>query len=106
MVNLLARLVPASAVLILFSSVFFIASGDPTRALVNGLYSWETIFLFIATITFAVITPANLVLVFLTWKRKIGPINRICFSVMAAVLCLVTLYLTYWDLIGLKAWAY
>lgn len=104
--ELLARLIPAAAVLTLFSAVFLTALSDPAQIIAEGLYSWTTIFFFIATIAFAFLTLVNLGLLFLIWKSKIGRISKVYLSVVATALCISTVYLAYWGLIGFKAWAY
>jgi CubicO group peptidase (beta-lactamase class C family) len=105
--ELLARLIPAAAVLIMFSAVFLMALSDPAQIMIEGLYSWTTIVLFIATIAFAVLTLVNLGLLFLIWRHKMGRIcSRVYLTAVATALCIITGYMGYWDLIGFKAWAY
>jgi len=104
--ELLARLIPAAAVLTLFGAILLMALSSPTRIIAEGLYSWTTIFLFIATIAFAVLTLVNLGLLFLIWKSKMGRISKVYLSVVATVMCVSTLFLFYWNLIGFKAWGY
>jgi hypothetical protein len=104
--ELLARLIPAAAALTLFSAIFMVASTSPTAMITEGFYNWTTIFLFIATTAFAVLTLVNLGLMFPIWKSKAGRISKVYLSAVATALGIIIVFLAYWDLIGFKAWAY
>jgi hypothetical protein len=104
--ELLVRLNPAVAVLVLFGAIFITFSGDPAQAMATGLYDWNTIFLYIATIAFAGLTILNIVLLCLLWRREMKRIRRIYLTAVAMALCIITGFMAYWDLIGLKTWAY
>ncbi len=107
--ELLARLIPATSVLIMFGAIAltFLSSPNPTQIITKGLYGWTTILLFIATIAFPVLALVNLGMLFLIWRHKMGGItSRVYFTVVATTLCISIIYLAYWDLIGFKAWAY
>ncbi len=105
--ELLGRLIPAAATLTLFGAIFLTASGDPAEIIADGLYSWRTIFLFIATIALAGLALLNLGPVWLIWRHKRGGVgSRVYLTVAAIALCIITGYLAYWGLIGFKAWAY
>jgi CubicO group peptidase (beta-lactamase class C family) len=105
--ELLARLIPAAAVLILFGAVFLMTLSNPARIMAEGLYGWTTVFLFIATIVFAVLTLINLGLLFLIWRHKVGRIcSRVYLTTVATALCIAVGYMAYWGLIGFRAWAY
>ena len=104
--ELLARLIPASAVLALVGAIVWIASGGAPHLVATGLYNAATIFLFIATIAFAVLTLMNLGMMVPLWKSKAGRISKVYLSMVATALCIMTVYLAYWDLVGFKAWAY
>jgi hypothetical protein len=105
-VELLVRLNPAAAVLILFGAIFITFSSDPAQAMATGLYDWKTILLFIATIVFAGLTLLNISMLYLIWRSKMGRISRIYFTVVATALYIITGFMGYWDLIGLKLWSY
>ena len=104
--ELLVRLNPATAVLLLFGAIFLTFSSDPTQAMATGLYDWKTIFLFIATIAFAVLTILNMVLLCILWRRDMKRISRIYLTAVAMALCIITGFMAYWDLIGFKTWSY
>ena len=104
--ELLARLIPAAAVLFLLSAVFLVASSDPASLVAKGLYNLTTIFLFITTIAFPVLALVNLGLLSPIWKGNAGRISKVYLSIVAIALCISTAYLVYWDFIGFKAWAY
>lgn len=105
--ELLARLIPAAAVLIMFCPIFITSLSNPTQIIAEGFYSWITVVIFIGTIAFAVLALVNLYLLFLIWRHKMGRIySRVYLTLVATTLCISTVYLAYWDLIGFKAWAY
>ena len=107
MTELLARLAPASAVMALVGAVVWIAlASGPAELVATGLSNAATIFLFIATIAFPVLTVANLGVVSYFLKGKAGLVSKVYFSVVATCLCVMTVFMSYWGLIGFRAWAY
>ena len=104
--TLLIRLIPAVAVLILFGAIFLTFSSDPGQAMATGLYDWMTITLYIATIAFAVLTTVNFGMLYLVWRSNTGRIGRIYLTTVATALCIITGFMAYWDLIGIKVWSY
>jgi ABC-type uncharacterized transport system permease subunit len=84
-----------------------VASSNPAHIMEAGLYDGTTIFIFWATIAFAVLSCVNLGMIFLIWRNNLGRISaRIYLTVVASALCIITVYMAYWDLIGFRAWAY
>ncbi len=105
--GLLARLVPAAAVMVLVGAVIWLALGPgPAQLVATGLYNAATIFLFIATIAFPVLALGNMGIVYLVLKGKTGTPVKIYLTVLGFCLAAMTVFMAYWDLIGFKAWAY
>lgn len=105
--ELAAQLVPATAVMVLVGAVTSLALGSgPAHLVETGLYNGATIFLFIATIVFPVLTVVNLGIVYSALRSKGGYMSRIYMSIVAICLITMTIFMAYWDLIGFKAWAY
>lgn len=105
--GLLARLVPAAAVMVLVGAVIWLASGPgPAQLVATGLYNAATIFLFIATIAFPVLALGNMGIVYFVLKGKTGTPVKIYLTVLGSCLVAMTVFMAYWGLIGFKAWAY
>jgi len=105
--ELLARLVPASAVMALVVAVVWLVSGSgPAHLVATGLYNTATILLFIATIAFPVLALGNMAIVYLVLKGKTGTPVKVYLATLGTCLVAMTIFMAYWDLIGFKAWAY
>jgi hypothetical protein len=72
----------------------------------TGLYYWKSILLSITTVVYAGLTLANVVVLFLIWRGKMGVTSRIYLTTAAAALCVILGFMAYWDLIGMRLWAY
>jgi hypothetical protein len=97
------RLVPLSAILILLFGILKI--GDQTILELGKMTAINVVF-FISTLLFAGLSCYSL---FTTYRSFFKPVRKIArlYAVMVSVACFgMTLYLTYWGIIGLRTWAY
>jgi hypothetical protein len=97
------RLIPLLAVISLVAGVLKV--GDQT-ILELGKMTLPNVAFYMSTLIFAVLSTANLLIVYRSFHKPVKTIARV-YAVLLAASCFgITLYLGYWGVIGLKLWSY
>lgn len=97
------RVIPLLAVLSLVFGIIVVSN----QLYVNiGFMTIQNIIFFISTLLFAALSILSLVFSIISFKKPVKMIARIYAGVLSLSCFGLTLYLTYWGIIGLRIWAY
>ncbi len=97
------RIVPLFAVIILIYG--FIAVSNQTL-LEFGQRSFGNIQFFIATLLFAILSFYSLFLAIRSFRKPVGKLVRVYVLIVSLSCVGMTIFLSYWNIIGLRLWAY
>ncbi len=99
------RVIPLFAVLsLVLGMVIFMASGPSMLEI--GQKTPANVVLFLSTLVFAGLSALSLYTFFRSFSKPVKKLDRIYTLVLSLACFGMTLYLTYWGVIGLRLWAY
>lgn len=97
------RVIPLLAVLSLVFGIFIVINQP---LITVGQMTFNNMIFFVTTLLFAGLSILGLIFSIISFKKPVRTIARI-YAVVLSLACLgMTLYLSYWGIIGLKIWAY
>jgi len=99
----LMKLVPLGIIIILVAGIMPFVISPPT-ILEMGMKSWGNILLCISTILFPILTITGIYLYTRSYKIPLKLFTRIYFGLIYLALMSLSIYLTYWGIIGIRLW--